>query len=172
MTCVIAIKKNKKIYMGADGLVCGGSKCLSRKFNKIFRLGPMTIGIAGALALGQLVQTKIDVTGYENERADKLLELFIKDIGDLSSLYGLENAGLSLLVALHHQIYYVTHDLVVLRSEIPEIAMGSGEEYAMGSLMSTRKLDMTPEARIKEAIKVASMFELSVGALNKIVVSE
>lgn len=169
MSIVIAIKKDGKVYMGADTQWSAGDS--KGKGSKIWRVTPdIVIGSVGSLREGQIarfndvldasdiVNNKIDMRYLVNHFKNNLLDL-IKKV-DKPDAKELEN---NYLVGVKDKVYYVFWDgSVISLDEMGRdfLAIGSGEDHANAILNSNGHKE--PEERIKEAIKTAETFTRSV----------
>lgn len=70
--------------------------------------------------------------------------------------------GGSFIVAIPGRLFKIQTDYSVLEPRSDICAVGSGEAIAMGSLITTRDMDMSPQDRIIKALEAAEEFSVSV----------
>lgn len=174
MTCIVAVKEGKKIYMGGDSAASADYSINIRKDEKVFRNGSFLIGFAGSFRMGQImrfgfkpprhtagkpvfeymcvdfikrVQQTFDDNGFdgENKRSEK------------------ETSG-QMLVAYRGELFEIYEDYQVGIVVPPYNSIGSGSDLAMGSLHTTHtiKNKMTASEKISAALTAASTFNSSV----------
>lgn len=192
MTCIIGFidKINNVTYIGADS--CGSTSYSkrSRKDKKVFKLidnKETLIGFTSSYRMGQLLMYAKDLLSYtdivksENEEEDTELKCYIEDINHENmvttvvenianvlldggfakdSPNGLE--GGVMLFANKDKLYRIDIDFQVEETEEDYNACGSGEAYALGSLMTTESMDLTSIEKIHLALQVAARFAAGV----------
>lgn len=69
-----------------------------------------------------------------------------------------QNKGGNFIVATPGRLFEVQNDYSVLEPELGICAVGCGEDVAMGSLITTSGLDMSPQDRIIKALEAAEKY--------------
>ena len=177
MSVVVAIKKDGKIYMGCDSQVTnGGTRTTLKNSNnykiwKVLDVDNCLMGSVGNLRDACVIRTMDDLVSEYNvyrhhicfdfvvnkivpdiiERLQKAH--YIKDCGVF------ENMDSAFLFAFEDQLYLIHNDASVIEIE-DCIAIGSGKNEAVGSLLSTEGL--SPEERIIKAIKASAANDIYV----------
>jgi ATP-dependent protease HslVU (ClpYQ) peptidase subunit len=169
MTCIVAVETDKGVWIGADRLGSNGHIGSPVTFPKIFSNGSLTIGYTSSFRMGQLLQYALKVPNLPvNANLDKwvatdlvkaIREAF-KDNEWNESKDGVAIGG-AFLVVVKNRVYEIQSDFSFLRSISGEYAVGSGQDYALGSLRSTRGQE--PEKRLIEALATAAEYVVSVG---------
>ena len=177
MSVVVAIKKNGKIYMGCDSQVtCGGTRTTLKNSNnyKIWQVQNAEhclMGSVGNLRDACVIRTMDNlVTEYNIYRRHISFEFIVNkivpDIIDrlqeakyLKKGDSFDSMDSSFLFAFEDQLYYIGFDGSVIEVE-DYVAIGSGKNEAIGSLLSTEK--EAPEERIIKAIKASAANDLYV----------
>ena len=177
MSVVVAIKENGKIYLGCDSQVSsGGTRTTLKNPNnyKIWNISGLPgcfMGSVGDLRDACLIRTSDEVlTDYDLYR-DRVDYSFVVNhmvptiINLLRDAHFLPSDGpftameSSYLFAFRNKLYAIHRDGSVI--EIDDyVAIGSGKNEAIGSLLSTE--GQTPERRIIQAIKASAANDIYV----------
>ncbi|HEY0657817.1 MAG TPA: hypothetical protein VGD05_05060 [Pyrinomonadaceae bacterium] len=174
MSIVVVVKKAGKIVIAADTLYSFGSTKVApiylSKRSKIHHFGNSYIGLTGASAhdnvFPHLVEKHKKHISFDNK--EKIFETYLKIHSILKDEYFLnvyedddisyESSKIEGLVANPNGIFGIYP-----RREVYEFekfwAIGSGEEYALGSLFSTYDLFDDPEKIAELAIKASCEFD-------------
>jgi ATP-dependent protease HslVU (ClpYQ) peptidase subunit len=172
MSCVVGIREpNGKIWMGADTLITIGDEIRKAKTRKIVRGKDFIVGIVGDFSIRNFFDEKFVFP--------KTFDEFIKQIKNYSvenHLVGAEDeeenqypdmVNYSLLVAWKKKLYHVLYNFAYIEYEDDYIAIGSGANYALGSLYTIynikETLSMTTESTIYMALDAASEYRGDVG---------
>lgn len=177
MSVVVAIKQNGKVYIGADSQVTKGGTRVTLKNSNNYKIWKVAnaehclMGHVGNLRDANLVRLMDSlVTDYNVYRNHVGFEFVVKkivpDIVQELTDYGLLKDGKttdcldsSFLFAYKDQLYSINSDRAVI--EIDDyVAIGSGADQAIGSLLSTEGED--PKARIVKAIKSSAASDIYV----------
>lgn len=178
MTCIAAVLKDNKIYMGCDSFVGDyySHTLLPPTEHKMFTLdvkvvgGPaekMIFGFAGALRPCQLIKhnLKAPLIDADDDLTEMqyLINKFIPAVkaihrwnGNLLNKDGVESSESLFLLGWRNKLYYIGDDYCVLPGSTSYLALGSGQDVAYGSLKTTENTLYTPEERIKLALTAAS----------------
>jgi ATP-dependent protease HslVU (ClpYQ) peptidase subunit len=153
MTCIAGIMKEGKVYLAGERGASEGNYIVPIDKPKIWKSGPYIFGFAGTFD-GQLIQYNF-VPPTPEGNADKFMHgKFLKSIGGKES-------ELSLLIGLKGKLYeHDAADLTLVSYERDFIAIGSGADYAMGSLYSTQS-HKDPKRRLTLALNAAVTYSTS-----------
>ena len=164
MSCIVAIKKENKIFMGADSMVSinGEKKHLKSNSNKIIKGEDYIIGITGDFTIRNY---------FDDFKFPNSMKEFTEKIREYSEYCGLllkceeepPMINFNMLVAWNGNLYHFLNNLMYLEFDEPYLAIGSGSHYALGSLFETSKRNLTPEQKIIKAIECAMNFREDVG---------
>lgn len=170
MTCVVGlIADNGHVIFGADSLVTDetGFK-ISLLDKKIFIKNNILFGFCGNLHFGQLVKHRFNPP---SPGRNKDVEAFIhtKFVPELQKFF-IENGIVKfaddeeheLLIGIHKSIFAIGSDFSVMQSPTRFHAIGSGAQYALGSLFSTKGLKDDTK-RLSIALEASSQFSMTVG---------
>lgn len=164
MSCVAALKHNGKVYVAADSLSSSEDKLYYRKDKKMFRNGKYLIGFCGSVRTGQVLTEKFwrpptDIYSVP----DHLIKLMEAKGCLITAEDQSKNCGCNFIFATKKEIYEILVDFQLVEPRDDYTAIGSGADYALGSLFSTKGTNLKPEERLRLAIEAASYFSSSVG---------
>lgn len=171
MTCIVAVEENGRVVIGGDRMGSNSHTGSSVSHSKVFNVGEITIGYTSSFRMGQLLQYALEVPEIEDGTdIDKWVSINLmqairkayKDNGWDKEKDGEATNGSFLLVA-KNRVYEIQTDYSYIRNISGEYAIGSGADYALGSLRSTRG-KMPIEARVIESLESAAEYVLSVAA--------
>lgn len=179
MSVVVAIKENNKIYMGADSQVTkGGTRTTLKNQNnyKIWKVegsNNCLMAHVGAVRDANVVRLMRDiVTDYDEFRnrvdyrfvVKYLVPEIVRTLREAHYLKGnkedyIDFMESSFLFAYRNKLFSIDSDGCVLEIE-DSVAIGSGSDQAVGSLLSTEGQD--PKQRIIKAIKASAASDIYV----------
>ncbi len=164
MSCVAALKQNGKVYVAADSLSSADDKLFYRKDKKVFKNGKYIIGFCGSIRTGQILKRRYWVPPTDIYAVPDSLMKFMEKKGCMSiTEEGHKNCGCNFIFATKGEIYEILVDFQLVEPVDDFTAIGSGSDFALGSLFSTKGTKLKPEERLKMAIEAASYFSASVG---------
>lgn len=171
MTCVVAVVKDDKIYMGADS---GGSDeesgiILNFKAPKVFVRDKYIMGYAGSYRFGKLLQHVFELPPVpsnlkSSEQLDKFMNAVVMpSLRKQSKELELDKDELDFdaIIGVNGKIFEICNDWFALEPTIPFLATGSGVKYALGSLHTTQPWK-DPVQRINVALNAAAEYSMSV----------
>lgn len=175
MTCIVGLidKETKTIYIGGDSAGVGGRYNIrTRKDPKVFIRGPFIMGFTTSFRMGQLLMSDERFTvrpqkGYESDY-EYMVSAFVPAVQKLFEVGGFieednkVKSGGTFLVGYKGNLYCIESDFQVAEHHDEFNACGCGEDYALGSLYSTRKTKMIPAERVYEALETAEYFSAGV----------
>jgi ATP-dependent protease HslVU (ClpYQ) peptidase subunit len=161
------------VWIGGDSSLTAGCDRFTRFDDelKVFRLGDMVIGCSGAIRVAQVLQHHVKLPGQSADNPDEsateyLIRAFMPVLQEaFTSNAGIKlndsHEGWALLIGYRKQLYYIGHDLAVVRSGEYE-AIGCGQHYAIGALYATKHLVISPRDRIEIALEAAAENDIHV----------
>lgn len=165
MTCITGIAKDGVVYIGGERGLSDGSSIISLDTPKIYIRGEWIFGYAGSTGIGQIMQI-IDLPELEGD--DDPFMLLRMDIVDSFKLM-IDQQGITMnedneaeiLIGCRGRLFeFSPSDSSV--AEIKETSVGSGGNFALGSLYTTSTYEVaTPIYRITTAIEAAIRFSPS-----------
>lgn len=174
MTAVVGLVHAGRVYIGADSLGSSGNQGAARADAKVFRVGPALFGYAGSYRGGQVIRYSfalperddLDWHAYMCTRFVDALRDAWRSAGYVGRSNEVEFVGTEMLVGFGGCLWSVHSDLQIGEYVEPWTAIGSGSEYALGSLWSTERvvgLRDQPETRVALALKAAARYCPTVG---------
>lgn len=173
MTCIIgfADRKNNVSWIGGDSLGSNGYTKSTEMPSKVFRNDVFNnVLIGGTTTFRHLDILKYseglfsEIEWYKGTEVDhkfmvtkfipRAIALFREGVVSESET----NRGGNFIVATPGKVFEVQDDYSVLEPELGMCAVGCGEEVAMGSLLTTKDFDMSPEERIIKALEAAEQY--------------
>jgi ATP-dependent protease HslVU (ClpYQ) peptidase subunit len=176
MTAIVAVRDERRniICLGADSLASNGMQSTLVADPKIFQKGEFIIAYAGSFRSGQLLAYRFQPPPLP-KKPSRLLPYMVNEFGDaLRETLGKagrirkemeqENAWpMDCLVAVRGRIFALQEDFSVLEPSDGYAAAGSGENFCIGSLHSTKAINMQPERRVRLALEAAATHNPNVG---------
>jgi ABC-type cobalt transport system substrate-binding protein len=176
MTCIVGIAANGKVFMGADKCASDTYSKIVYRYPKVFKKkvevhnGPeeeMLFGCADSFRMMQLLQYSFIPPLYypSSDPLEYLVTDFMDEVRDMCKEKGLflrgqesETVGGQFLLGFKGEIYHIDEALQVISVSEQELTLGAGADFALGSLFSTRKRNLAPRTRIKEALECAATY--------------
>lgn len=177
MSVVVAIKKEDKVYIGADSQVTkGGTRATLKNPNnyKVWKVRGAenclmahvgNVRDANIVRLMDGLVTEYNI--YKNHVdyefvVKKIVPEIISELKEFGYIKDEKYVGFmdsSYLFAFKNQLFVINTDGCVLEVD-DYVAIGSGSDQAIGSLLSTE--DEEPELRIRKAIKASAATDIYV----------
>lgn len=166
MTCIVGIETKDGVWMGGDSAAVGNLDMYRTKLRKVFQNGPFLIGYTSSFRMGQLLQYHLQIGLQQDDQKNiaYLITKFIPAVRECLREGGymwLENnreTGGSFLVGYRGKIYEVASDFQVNSSQDGFMAIGCGDDYALGSLRTSKYIPTSAEWRLQKALEVAAHF--------------
>jgi ATP-dependent protease HslVU (ClpYQ) peptidase subunit len=166
MTCIVAVKEGNKIVIGADSCVTGSYETL-RGTPKVVRKGEFLLGGSGRARGNQLFQYSVNFPNicegeehyhYLINTVTPLMRKTFTDHGFLRKKDSEEETSNNFMLVFRGEIYTIGSDFFVNHPRDEYLSIGSGTHFALGSLYSTKELNMSPENRVELALEAASTY--------------
>jgi ATP-dependent protease HslVU (ClpYQ) peptidase subunit len=157
MTCIVGIAKDGVVYMGGDRGASDDVTIVSISQPKVKVKGSWIYGYSGSLGNGQLFDL-IDLPPVsKDEDPFRILRLdIVEELKSIIESHGSdkEDNATDFLIGCNGRLFEMsTSDWGVL--EVSEVAVGSGGNFALGSLHTTHNLPIPIEDRIKLSLAAA-----------------
>ena len=178
MTTIAAVKKNGSISISCDSRISIGSQIVGQDIKchqKIIKIGQSFIGLSGYTCYDQMVRIYLSHRKRPSLASDvEIMKYFIafwkyakKELSIVNDQAGnVKTPFLSLgsvfLIANSTGIYCVFDNLSVLKYE-KYYAIGSGSEYALGSISANYDTKKTADQISRAAIGSAMEFDKNTG---------
>lgn len=156
MTCVAAIAKEGKVYFAGDRAASEGNYIVAIDKPKIWKNGKYIFGFAGTFD-AQIIQYNFNPPEPEGNLDKFMHTKFLKYLKGFYAEWDLggKDSELSLIIGIKGKIYeHEAEGLTMISYDKDYIVIGSGAEYAMGSLHSTRN-HKDPKRRLALALDAA-----------------
>lgn len=167
MTCIAAIKKDNIVWIGGDSAGATPSTTTPRSDPKVFKNGDYVFGFTTSFRMGNLLQHSfnpprlpVDEIPTHKFMVTEFVDAVrkcLKDGGFAHKENEVERGG-TFLVGVKDQLFEIDSDYQVGMSLNDYLAVGSGMEYALGSLHSNYNTIMSPEEIITRALEASAHF--------------
>lgn len=168
MTCIVAIEQDGIAYIGSDSFV--GTEHVRDSIDKpkFFSKGKhFVIGFAGGLRGAQIIEHSVKFRRRRKgetaehylvtEVSHKLREAFSQEGVNIQQAGQSDTHDTDFIVCIDGKIHLIQGDYSVVRSRHGFIAIGAGQDFALGALATVEE-DLTPEEKITKALGVAAEF--------------
>lgn len=166
-TCIVGIVHGASVWIGCDSMASGEYVKAPLVAPKVFRVGDMLIGVCGTVRGRDVIEFAGTPDRPESMTGDReyLIRTYVphlrqamKESGMLSIDDGIEEYYGAMLIGYRERLYVLDSDFSIMEHE--RWAVGSGSEYALGSLFSTTG---DPQKRIRQALNAAVEFSPTCG---------
>jgi len=175
MTCIIGIECENKVYLAGDVQGTGWNNKIVHTEPKVYKKNDVIFGYTTSYRFGQIIEHHIDVPLIPEDKSkiyQWICTQFIPNIRQTLTEHEYEGGG-EMLFGVGNELWKLQEDFSVLRAACGYNAVGSGTEYAIGSIftsVSSRQVNSdNVEDVLKLAIKAAGNYSPSVGIDCKII---
>ena len=171
MTCIVALKTEDEIVIGGDHAVNDGDRIHTMPQPKVFKRGQFLIGYCGSLRVGQVVQYGLKIPpGFKKKDLHKYmvvdfcnaLRACLNHAGAARKDKEEEEHENRFLVVIQNRIFEIDEGYSVCEIIDGVYAIGSGVEFALGSLYTSRNDWFSPKERVRMALESAAYYCQSV----------
>lgn len=164
MSCIVAINDEGTICMAADSLGSNDYIKRHRTDTKLFHNGEYLIGACGHIRTMQLVMPELWKPPKKIVKfVDKLRKHFFSNGCVVESEEGQDSCSINLIIGHKSSLYEMHSDFQIAEYKDDYTAIGSGSQYALGSLYTTARTKLKPPDRLEIAMRAAAYFSPSVG---------
>jgi 20S proteasome alpha/beta subunit len=161
MTCIVGLRTDLGVYIGADSAASDSSGGFATVVHpKVFEISNFLVGCTVSFRLMQVLQYcfKPDERKQNESDFQYLVTGFSNKLHDILKEYecSFDEGDPGLLIGYRGRLYHTMCDFSIMEYNAPYVAIGSGGDYALGSMYSTAKLNISPEDRIRIALESAS----------------
>lgn len=179
MTCIVGMldKETNTVYLGGDSLGSNGYHKSVYKQRKVFHskdTKEFIIGLSGTFNFQALEYENLldELKLSKNEiNREYLITRFIPNLKNIVNKYnsnsnsnGINTMEGTLLFGYKDKLFKVQSDYSLLEPEDEYLSIGSGEDFATGSLATTEGMELTTIERIHKALRVASKHGVGIQA--------
>lgn len=178
MTCIVALREGNTIIMGADrSLDFGEGRTEVSSHPKIKKLNEnMTIGISGSLYSAQTMLEYLEVPDFYSSSARVLhsnldenhymMRMFLPSYRKVleerccisEEDQKNQSCRINSLVICNGKIYDIGNYFEVIPANNNFMAAGSGQQYALGSLYSTKDINIPTKDKVRKALESAAYY--------------
>lgn len=171
MTCIVALREQGVVYMGADSAGVAGYSRANRMDPKIYRVEGMLIGFTSSFRMGQLLGYSLTLPKHHaDESVEKYMATsFINAVRDCLKTGGYAEkkndaeTGGFFLAAYRGRIFHIESDYQVGERLEPFDACGCGADLALGAMYAA-PVATPPAERVRLALEAAAAFSAGVSA--------
>lgn len=171
MTCIVALAREGKVWIGGDSAGVGPGYCLQQRADqKVFENRGFLFGFTSSFRMGQLLRYRFDPPHPRPD--DDLLRFmsteFVDAVRQILKSYGFarikdgEEAGGTFLVGVAGQIFRIEEDFQVGQSNYPFQACGCGEDIALGVMHALADEKAEVPDILRRALEAAEAFSAGV----------
>jgi ATP-dependent protease HslVU (ClpYQ) peptidase subunit len=155
MTCIVGISDGINVYIGGDRGASDGTAIVSLDSPKVYKRGEWIFGYAGSMGIGQMMQCIVMPDIKKDEDVFTVLRMDVvqafKSILDDHGITIDENIDTDFLIGARGRLFeFNPSDWSV--AEIKETAIGSGGNFALGSLHTSSIYKIPIVDRIEHAL--------------------
>lgn len=172
MTCIVGLEHDGKVYLGGDSIAIEDYSAFLVSDSKVFTIGDqMIMGFCSSYRIGQLLHYGLKLPPHEKGKSDMeylvidfvdAMRNLCRDKGVLKKENELEEVDGKFLVGYKGSLYWIDEDFQVGRGRENYVAVGAGQDIALGSLFSTEKLIADPRERINIALSASAKWSAAV----------
>jgi ATP-dependent protease HslVU (ClpYQ) peptidase subunit len=164
MTCIVGIKSEQGLFIGGDSAVSSANLVQTIADPKVWKKGQFIIGFAGSLRVGQIVKYNLKIPPFnKKEPTEYMVTAFVnamrkalKNAGAAREHQKEEEQENQFLIGFKNRLFEIDEAHGVCEVGDEYISIGSGTEYALGSLHTTK--GKPSEMRIIAALEAAAYF--------------
>lgn len=167
MTCIVGVIEDGVVYLGGDSAITAGDTkwCLNEPKVFLSEDRKMGIGYAGLLRIGNVLKYKFKIPKLRRDINKYIYKDFVDALRECFKANGISIDGdgdFQVLVAVKGKLFSIDEGFGVSEIRDKFAAIGSGTDYALGSLFSTMGQD--PNGRVMAALEASAHFSTNVGA--------
>ena len=162
MTCIVGLVQEGVVYIGGERGTSDNDVIISMATPKVRQRGDWVYGYAGSIGIGQLLDiTPLPVLEENDDVFFVLRTTVVEELKDIIDKYSepQSDRDTSWLIGARGRLFELNHtDWSVV--EVNHTAIGSGGNYALGSLHTSgyvddNELTIVPEVRMALALSAA-----------------
>ncbi|MFD5111451.1 hypothetical protein ACFWNG_03900 [Streptomyces sp. NPDC058391] len=162
MTVIAGLVHKRRVHLAGDSAGVGGYSLTIRTDPKVFVSGPYAMGFTGSFRMGQLLHHSLSAPHPTGDLHRFMCTTFVdairtclKDGGWAKKDSEQEEAG-TFLVGCLGRLFVVHSDYQIGEGTDGYMAVGCGDDLALGALHATAALNMKPRARLTAALDAAA----------------
>lgn len=174
MTCIVGVEYDGGVLIGGDSAATAGWRQTTRADEKVFTNGPYVIGLSGSPRAAQLLRYRFNLHAPDTWDVDRFMATtFIDAVRETLKAGGYADTTNTthdafqsyFLVGVRGRLYAIYSDFQFSRSTAGHLAVGCGDEIALGSLHTTGPdgLGLDPRTRVQYALEAAAAISAGCG---------
>lgn len=165
MTCIVGYADNGEVIIGGDSAATSGYNSSIISSSKVFSCGEMVIGFAGSARGGSLLKNHLSnhirpLYDESNEDISSYMEAeFPESVRNMFAMHGhnerdagVDSSTTQALIGVRGRLFVLYGDYAVIEKAGKYNAIGSGQDFAMGSLFTTWDIE---EISAQEKLEIA-----------------
>jgi ATP-dependent protease HslVU (ClpYQ) peptidase subunit len=169
MTCVVGVIHNNKVHMACDTAASDNESgsIHRRKDAKVFMVDEYLIGFSNSYRMGQILQHDFNPPrppkrNLERSMAIDFVDAVYECLSKNNFIIDKDSENVSdLIIGVHGRIFVMDTDFSIGEYYDKYFAIGSGYQFALGSLHSTKHIK-NPRTRMTKALETAAEYTMSV----------
>jgi 20S proteasome alpha/beta subunit len=169
MTCIVGLVQNGKVHMAADSAASDTNSVHKRKDSKLFVIDEYLIGFSNSFRMGQILKHDLIPPRASKKDLERIMCIdFVEAVQNCleKNKFIIESDEKStniadLIIGIHGRIFVMDTDFQMGEYKDNYFSIGSGQEYALGSLHSTKHIK-TPKTRLVKALSAAAEYTMGV----------
>lgn len=161
MTCIAGVAQNGKVVIGGDSAGLGGWTLTVRADVKVWATDGWVFGFTSSFRMGQVLRWNLNLPPVGDKPLDAYMATTfidavrgaLKESGWLKIENNREEGG-AFLVGTSGRLFCVEEDLQVGESADGYMAVGCGEDQALGAFYATQRIK-DPRKRVSVALRAA-----------------
>jgi hypothetical protein len=175
MTCIVGVQQDGKVWIGGDSAGVSGYSITARGDDKVFTRDGYAFGFTTSFRMGQILRYDAELPDPDDDLAKTdpdafLVSWFIPAVrtalteGGYTTIRNSSESGGTFLLGMRGRLYSIESDFQIGRSRDNYMAVGCGDDLALGSLHTTSCIIHRPEARVMFALEAATHHSAGVAA--------
>ena len=168
MTAIVGLIHDGKVLIGGDSAGVAGYEMTVRADAKVFCRKGFVFGFTTSFRMGQLLRFKLDLPRHhpDDDVYEFMCTSFIDAVrqclkdGGWASKHSENERGGTFIVGFKGRLFVIDSDYQVGEPVDSFAAVGCGQSYALGSLISTA--NRKPRDRVRLALEAAERFSAGV----------
>lgn len=160
MTCIAVVKQDGKIFMAGDRGASDDDNILALSAPKVWKIGEYLLGYAGTMD-GERIRHNFKPPAPEKNLDKFMYSKFIKYLRTFYENWWVDtskDSDFGMIICVRGRIFeHNAIDMSLTEYQQPFLAMGSGAQYAYGSLYSTHK-SKNARNRVRTAVAAAIQY--------------
>lgn len=160
MTCIVGISDGNNVYIGGDRAISDGDTILTMSRPKVGVRGDWIYGYAGDLGIGQLIEViDLPIVGDKDDPYLLIMNELVYTLHErIDNFIKSDEPQADFLLGCKGRLFELNTEAWGI-AEVQESAIGSGSQYALGSLYTS--IDNPPIYRIDKALNAAITYSPS-----------